>query len=345
MPSMRRTIPILMLALTVIAVACSPAQPSPTISPSPTSPSPAPSPTTTKVYRVGISYLVTHPSIEATKQGFKEGMAQEGFVEGKNVIYEEQNAQGQVANAKDIADKFASEQLDLVVSFTTPNSQAVVKAIKDKPIVFGMVTDPVAAGLVPSYDKPSGTNVTGVYNFNPVPDQFEIFRRLAPGVKRVGVIYNAGEVNSQVLVKMAKEKAQEFGWEVVEATVSGSADVLTAANSLVGRCDAIYVPQDNTVVSAFDSVLKVAQSNKLPVFAGAPEQVQAGAILTVAYSQKDMGIQIGKLAARVLKGENPGNIAPETPNKKDLYINAKAAETVGINVPDDILKQAVQVYR
>jgi len=301
-------------------------------------------PASGKVYIVGISQLVTHPSIEATIKGIKEGMTQSGFIEGTNVKYLVENAQGQVNNARAIAEKFDSEKPDLIVPLTTPNSQAMVKVVKDRPVVFGMVTDPVQAGLVPSYDKPSGTNVTGVYNFNPVEQQFDDFHLMVPAAKTVGLLFNTSEDNSVVLINKGKAEAPKVGLKTIDATVASSNDVLNAAQSLVGRADAIYVPQDNTVVSAFDAVMKVANANKLPVFAGAPEQVQAGAILTVAYSQEDMGIQIGKLMAQVLRGANPGSLAPQQPDKTELDLNKKAAGQLGLTIPDTLLKQAAQVY-
>ncbi|MBV9120285.1 MAG: ABC transporter substrate-binding protein [Chloroflexi bacterium] len=288
--------------------------------------------------------MVTHPSIDATIQGIKQGMEASGFVEGKNVKYVVENAQGQVSNARAIAEKMNAENLDLIVPLTTPNSQAMVKVVSKTPVVFGMVTDPVQAGLVPSYDKPSNTNVTGVYNFNPVEQQFDDFHIVAPNAKTIGIVYNAGEQNSVVLVDKARPEAQKLGLKTVDATVTGSNDVASATQSLVGRADAIYVPQDNTVVSAFDGVMKIANANKLPVFAGAPEQVQAGAILTVAYGQVDMGVQIGKMMAQVLKGANPGSIAPQQPDKTELHLNKTAAASLGLTIPANLLSQAAQTY-
>ena len=186
--------------------------------------------------------------------------------------------------------------------------QAAVRATRDSgiPVVFVAVTDPVSAGVLATVDRPSGTHVTGVYNFDPVEAQMELARELRPGLKTLGVIYNAGESNSVANVKLLKAVTQKFGWSLVEATVTSTAEVRTAAQSLVGRTDAAYMPTDNTVMAGLEALLRVAQDAKLPLVTGDVSSVQRGALGAVGDDPEDKGRQAGALAARILRGDEAG---------------------------------------
>jgi len=222
-----------------------------------------------EVYKIGITQIVTHPALDANRDGFISRLAEEGFIEGENVEYDVQNAEGDMTVAASIAQKFVSDKADLILSIATPTSQAAVNAVEgtDIKIVFGSVTDPVEAGLVDSWDKPGG-NVTGISDWADVGSQIQLIMDISPNVKKLGTIYNAGEVNSVVQIDELKKVAPSLGIDqIVEATVATSADVLAATQSLVGRVDAIWVPTDNAVVSAFESAVKVCEDNQIPLFA------------------------------------------------------------------------------
>lgn len=293
-----------------------------------------------KAYKIGITQIVTHPALDAAVEGFKAGLAEKGFT---NVTYDVQNAQGEPSNAASIAQKFANEGLDLILGVATPTTQAVVKADTVDPIVFTAVTDPVGAGIVTDPAAPSG-NVTGVSDMLPAKPQLELIQQFLPDVKTVGVIYNAGESNSVFLVKEEKAAAAEMGIEIVEATASTSAEVQAAAQSLIGRVDAISVLTDNTVVSALESVIKVADENKIPLFAGDTDSVKRGAVAAYAFDYADLGKQAGYMAARILSGTAITDIPVEYATNLQLSVNEKAAQAQGVTIPAHIAAEASNTF-
>ncbi len=292
-----------------------------------------------KVYKIGITQIVTHPALDATVTGFIQALAQAGYVEGKNVTFDKENAQGDMANATAIAQKFASEKLDLILSVATPTSQAVAKATTTIPIVFAAVTDPVAAGLVKNANAPEG-NVTGASDMLPVQPHLDLIKQLVPNVKTIGLLYNAGETNSVTLVEKEKKAAAAMGLKVVEATAASSSEVLAAAQSLVGRVDAISVLTDNTVVSALDSVIKVCQDNKIPLIAGDIDSVKAGAVAAYAFDYTDHGKQAGQIAVQVLQGTPISKIPVQYAQNLQLAINLSAATAMGVTIPDALKAKA-----
>src|SRR5690606_1264247 len=240
--------------------------------------------------RVGITQIVEHPALDAARQGFIERMAELGYREGVDVVYDIHSAQGDTGTAMTIAQKFAADRVDLVLAIATPTAQAAAQVIRDIPILITAVTDPVSAELVESIERP-GTNVTGTSDLTPVRAQLELLKLLAPSARRVGVIYNSGEVNSVVQVELARRAAADLGLEIVEAIAVNSSEVLQAAQSLVGRVDALYVPTDNTVVSAIEAVVLVAERARLPLISGEDLSVEQGALATVGLDYKQLGRQ------------------------------------------------------
>ena len=300
-----------------------------------------------KTYKVGFSQIVDHPALNATRQGFIDGLAQAGFVIGKNLVLDYQNAQGDVGNARNIAQKFMAENVDLLAPCTTPNVMATIQLAKTSkiPVVFGCVTNPVEAGVVPAVDKPTGTTVTGYYSIPPVGRSLDLFLQIRPGMKTLGTLYNASETNSINLNKIAKAEAEKRGLTWVEATVASSADVKTAADTLAGKVDAILTPQDNTVSSAYEAVVKAARDAKKPLFALDVSVVERGAIAAMAQNQYQAGIGWAKeLAVPVLLGKDPGTLKPVESTVYDLQVNLEAAKAVGATVPEATIAQAVKVF-
>jgi len=295
-----------------------------------------------KQVKIGIVQIVEHPALDSARQGFLETLKKNGYEEGKNLTVDYQNAQGDQSILQSITQKFSSAKLDLVLAIATPSAQAMASASKDIPILITAVTDPVEAKLVNSMDKP-GKNVSGTTDMNPIKEQFELMKALVPNVKKVGVIYNAGEVNSQVQVTIAKNVATKLGLEVVEATVTTSADVLQASQSLIGKVDTIYVPTDNMVVSAAQSVVQVSQKNKIPIISGESSVVDKGALATIGINYKKLGEQTGEMALRVFKGEKPQDMPIEAQKEFDTVLNQSAIDLLGITVPEDIIKKATIV--
>ena len=296
----------------------------------------AASPSAGKAYTVGISQIVSHPALDSAVEGFKQGLADGGIT---TVTYDEQNAEGDISTASSIAQKFANENLDLILGVATPTSQAVVKAITDTPVVFTAVTDPVGAGLVTDAAAPSA-NVTGVSDMLPMAPTMELIKQVVPNAKKLGVLYNAGESNSVFLIEEQKKAADAAGIEIVEATASNSSEVKAAADSLVGRVDAISVLTDNTVVSALESVVKVAQENKIPLIAGDTDSVERGAVAAYAFDYKDLGVQTGKMAAEILQGKPVKDLPVQYAENLQLSVNEDAAKATGITLPAELVDKA-----
>lgn len=281
--------------------------------------------------KIGIMQIVDHPALNAVRDGLKDALREVyGYVEGENVIYDAQSAQGDVATANTIAQKFVADRVNLIVSIATPTSQAAANATKDIPIVFSAVTDPLAAGLVKDLEKPGG-NVTGISDMTPVDRQIYLIKFLFPEAKRVGTLYNAGEVNSVVTNELAKKACAENGLELLEATVASTADVAMATQSLVGRVDAIYVSTDNTVVSALDVVAKICLDNQIPLVLADPTTVEKGALCGLGFDYYLHGRQTADIVARILKGEDPGDIPVEFAKKLTFLLNTQTFEALGLD--------------
>lgn len=296
-----------------------------------------------KVQNVAITAIVEHPALDSIRKGVIEELAREGFVDGKNIKIDYQSAQGSTATAAQIARKFVGDKADIIIPITTPSAQPVVAATRSIPIVFSGVTDPVAAKLVKSW-APSGTNVTGISNHKPIAPQVDLIKKLVPELKAVGYVYSAGEVNSAIVLDELKTEAEKQGLNVVPVAVQRSADIGTAARSLNGKVQAIYISEDNAVVSAYEALHKAALEAKIPVIAADRDTVQRGAVAAYAVNQYDIGVATGKSAARVLRGEKAGNIPTQEVSQMELSINTKTAKELDINVPEALIKEAKETF-
>jgi putative tryptophan/tyrosine transport system substrate-binding protein len=293
---------------------------------------------------VAITQIVEHPALDACRKGVKDVLAEAGFVEGKNLNWEYQSAQGNPVTASQIAKKFVGDEPDVIVAIATPSAQAVVASTKTIPVVFSAVTDPVAAKLVSNWAKP-GANVTGTSDMAPIDKHLAMIKRISPNVKRLGVLFNPGEVNSVSSVDAVKAAAPALGIEVFEGPAPKSSEVLAAARSLVGKVDAFYVPTDNTVVSAFEAVTKVGIDAKIPVYAADTDSVPRGAIAALGFNYYEVGRQTGNVVVRILKGEKAGDIPVAGVEKLNLWLNLDSAAKMGVTVPDAIISEAAKVIR
>jgi len=295
---------------------------------------------TSQAYTVGISQIVTHPALDATVQGFEDALSEAGFTD---ITYDLQNAEGDMATTASIAQKFAGDDLDLVLGVATPTSQALAKAITDRPILFTAVTDPVGAGLVTDPEAPSA-NVTGVSDMQPVKPILELATTFRPDAKNIGMVYNAGESNSVFLVEQAEKDAATMGLTIVKAPAGTSAEVQAAAKSLIGRVDAIAVIGDNTAVSALEAIIKVCEENKIPLVAGDPDSVKRGAVACYGFDYYDLGKQTGAMAAMILSGTPIADIPVQFAENLQLSINEKAAAAQDVTIPQELIDQAVNKY-
>lgn len=289
--------------------------------------------------RVGILQLVSHPSLDHIRDGIiQELQATEGDLHAK-ISFDVQNGQGDMKLIKTMADRFAAGRYDLIIPITTPAAQAVVNADNKTRIVFGAVTDPIAAGIVKNLDAPGG-NVTGVSDLWPIAQQINLALKLVPSARTIGTVYNPGEANSRTIIVLIRDACNKKHVALREATVAQGSEVLGAARSLVGNVDLIFTAADSTVGAAYESILKVARENRIPVFAGDGDSVKRGAVATVGLDYQNVGRLTGQLAAKVLRGASPGSLPVVLVTDTKPVINASAARFFGVRVPEDLLKTA-----
>lgn len=293
-----------------------------------------------KSYKVGVIQLVQHPALDAANKGFIDGLKSKGFEEGKNVTFDQQNAQGDQSNLQTIAQRFVSNKDDLVCAIATPAAQTMANASKEIPIVGTAITDYKVAKLVKDNSKP-GTNVTGTTDMNPVEAQIDLLVKVMPKAKTVGFIYNSSEVNSQLQIDLAKKAAAARGLATVEATVSSVNDIQQAAQSLVGKVDALYIPTDNVMASAMPNLIKITDEAKIPVFCGEAGMLKAGGVATLGIDYYKLGFQTGEMAADILSGKaKPQDMAIQSQKTFTVSLNEEAIKKLGLTIPDDIRKEA-----
>ena len=292
--------------------------------------------------KIAITAIVEHPSLDAVRKGALEALADEGFKEGQNLTINFQSAQGNMATTAQIAKQFVAENPDVIIAIATPSAQAIVSNTNTIPVVFSAITDPLEAKLVPKLDG-SGTNVTGASDALPLEPQLELIKETIPSVKNIGFVYSPGEVNSTVILKLLKEKATAMGLNIIEAPAQKSGDIAMAAHSLVGKVDVIYTSTDNNVINAYEALAKVAKEAKIPLISSDPSVVERGAAVVLGVNYHQLGTETGKITAKILKGEKPGQIPVYHAKELDLMVNKKSASEQGITIPQSILEKAKKV--
>lgn len=291
---------------------------------------------------VAITSIVEHPALDAFKDGVVEALDAEGFKQGENLRVKYQTAQGNTGTAAQIARQYIGEGPDVIVAIGTPSAQAVVAATKSIPVVFGAITDPVAAQLVKDRG-PSGTNVTGMSDELPLKASLELIKKTLPKAQKVGLVYNPGEINSKIVVEQLKVMMPEYGLTLVEAAAPRTVDVSSAARNLVGKADVIFSTTDNNVIATYESLTKVSLASKLPLIASDTGSVERGAIAALGVNYKQLGMQAGQMVARILNGENPGDIAWETSDQLEIHLNKKIADQIGFEFSEELVESAEKV--
>ncbi|OWV90864.1 ABC transporter permease [Rhizobium sp. R72] len=290
---------------------------------------------------VAVTAIVEHPALDAARKGVLDVLTAAGYKEGENLKFMFESAQGNPATAAQIARQFAGDGPNVIVPISTPSAQAVVSATRDIPVVFTAVSDPLGAQLVKNMDKPGG-NVTGLSDMSPVAEHVALIKEILPNAKSIGYLYNSGEANSVSLLAVLKTEAEKAGLKVVESAATKSAEVQGAARALVGRADAIYIPTDNTIISALEGAVAVAEESKLPLFTADTDSVSRGALAALGFNYYDVGKQTGEIVVRILKGENPGDIPVKVAAGSDLVVNKGAATRMGVTLPESVLKRATK---
>lgn len=291
--------------------------------------------------KVAVTAIVEHPALDAARDGIKEALAEAGYKEGENLKFVYESAQGNPGTAAQIARQFVGDAPNVIVPISTPSAQAVVSATRDIPVVFTAVSDPLGAELIKDMEMPGG-NVTGLSDMSPVADHVALIQEITPNAKSIGFIYNTAEANSVSTLAALKVEAEKAGLTIVESVATKSSEVQGAARALVGRVDVIYVPTDNTIVSAFEAAVGVAEEAKIPLYAGDTDSVNRGALAALGFNYFDVGKQTGEIVVRVLKGENPGDIPVRVAAGTDLVINQKAAAKMGVTFPESITSRATK---
>lgn len=283
---------------------------------------------------IGITQLVEHPSLDKARDGFIKALEDNGYKDGENIKINYQNAQNDMPTTQMIANKFVSDKKDLIYAISTPSAQAAYNATKDIPILITAVTDPVAAGLVKSIDKPEG-NVSGTSDYISIDKNLELIKMFIPNAKTIGVLYNTSEVNSKIQVDTLKEYASKNNYKVVEKGVSSSMEISQAMSSLAGKIDVLYVPTDNLIVSSMPIVSKIATNNKVPVISSEDGSVKSGALACQGIDYEKLGYKTGELAVKVLNGEEISNIPVTMLDETQIIVNEDTLESLSLEKIDD----------
>ena len=295
---------------------------------------------------IGINQFMEHPLLDAAREGMMDELIRQGITQadGYSILF--RNAAGDASVAMQINQQFVNQKVCMIVALGTPAAQSAVKATSEIPIVFGVITDPIASGLAESEERPGG-NKTGSSDRWPYAKQIELIRKVCPEARTVGIVLNPGESNTEASMKYIRPLLVKAELQTVEVPVANSSEVMQAARSLVGRCDVMLIPGDNTVIAAISSIVRVANENKIPLFAGDEDSVVKGALATYGISYREVGVSTAKIIAEILKENivNVGDIPLAVVHEADLVINLKAAEAQGVVIPKALLDSAKRVIK
>lgn len=295
---------------------------------------------------IGIGQFAEHGSLDNCRKGFLAGLAEEGYVENENLTVLYENAQANGGTANQIAINFATKKADLIAAIATPMAQSAYGVAKKTniPVIFTAVTDPVLAELAKEDGTPAG-EITGTSDKLPVEQQLEMIRAILPEAKKIGILYSTSEVNSISAIKVYKEKAADYGFEIIESGISAPADIPLATDNLLGKVDCLTNLTDNTVVSSLPTILNKAGKKGIPVFGSEIEQVKIGCLAAMGLNYYELGVKTGKMAAKVLKGDSKASeMNFEVFQEASFYGNTAVAENLGITLPNDLVSSAAEMF-
>lgn len=294
-----------------------------------------------KTVKIGVLQYVSHPSLDEIYKGIKDGLAEEGY-KGDKVKIDFMNAEGDQSKVATMSKQLVSNNNDVFVGIATPAAQGLANATKDKPIVMGAITDPIGANLVKDLKKPGG-NVTGVSDHNPAQQQLDLIKQLTPDVKTIGALYSSSEDNSKAQVEEFTKLAEKAGYTVRPYSVPSTNEIASTMSVMTAKVDAIWIPIDNTIASAFQTVVASNKESKKPIYPSATAMVEEGGLGSVVVDQHDLGVATGKMVAKILKGAKPADTAVNIFDQGKSVVNKKVAAELGITIPDKVLKEAGQV--
>lgn len=297
-----------------------------------------------EVAKVAVSQIVEHPALDAARNGLLDGLKQKGYIEGENLEFSYQTAQGNPAIAVQIAKQFVGERPDVLVGIATPTAQALAASTRSIPVVFTAVTDPVGAKLVKDMEKPA-RNVTGLSDLSPVAQHVALMQELLPEMKSIGVVFNPGEANAVALVQLLRAAAKDKGLTVVEATALKSADVQSAAQIVASKADVIYAPTDNTVASAIDGLVNAGNQANTPIVGASTTYIENGALAALGFDYYQVGVQTADYVDALLKGKKVSDLPVKVAKGSDLALNQKAADKLGLTFPAAVLERATLIEK
>ena len=290
---------------------------------------------------IGILQLAEHPALDDARKGFEDGLKELG-VEAEVLV---QNAQGDIPNTVSISQKFVKDKVDLIYAIATPAAQSAKQATKDIPIIFSAVTDPVLAELVESNEKP-GANVTGTSDATPIDRQLQLFKDIDENIKKIGIVFNTSEPNSQVQIDIAKELAKPMGLEIVEVGVSTISDIPQAVDSITGKVDAIYAITDNMVASAINVVAEKAIAKNMVTVGAEGSHLKGGILITDGISYYELGKQSARMAKEILVDrKSPAEIPTETATNTTKVFNEETLNALGLSIDNKAFKDAEKMNK
>ncbi|HFI0335890.1 TPA: tryptophan ABC transporter substrate-binding protein [Streptococcus suis] len=296
----------------------------------------------TEKVKIGVLQFVTHDSLDEIYKGIKAGLEEGGYTTTENLSIDFMNAEGDQSQVQTMSKKLVDNGNELLIGIATPAAQGLANATTELPIIMGAVTDPVGANLVTDLKNPGG-NITGVSDQTPVADTVSLIKEITPDAKTIGVLYSSNEDNSKIQVAEFKAAAEEAGYTVLEYAVASSNELASTVEVASSKVDALFTPVDNTVASAFSTVVSVANKSKTPIFTSVEDMVEGGGIASVTLSQYDLGVATGKMAAKILDGANPADTPVQIFNEGTIVVNQKVAKELGITLSDDVINQASKV--
>lgn len=293
-----------------------------------------------KVYKIAFASFGPDIAADLTIKGYVDGLGKAGFTEGKNLEITKFHAAGDMGNIPMMMKNADFKGYDVLVPMTTPCLAAAFAGVKSTRMVFCYVYDPLAAGAGKSFNEHHKL-ATGIGSFPPLEETFNFIKQIVPGVRRIGVVYNSSEANSRKVVEVGKEILNKMGLELVEVTITGTNEISQASESLCSKdIQAVWGCGDNTVLQGFAGVVKAAKKTRLPLVINDPEFTGEGALAAVGIGWYETGEAAARLAARVLKGEDPKNIPIENVAVKKLIVNNKVAKELNIKVPEEFMAEA-----
>ena len=292
-----------------------------------------------KFFNIGITQIVEHEALDKARQGFIDELKNLGYEEGKNVKFDFQNAGGDFSNCESIAQKFVSQNCDLILAISTPSAQAAANATKNIPILVTGITNPEEAGLVESNDIPN-TNITGTSDLSPVKETIKLITKLKPETKKVGVLYSSLDISPMYQAKLAENEIKNLGLEPIMATVSQMSEVQPITENLISQADVIYVPIDKITSSAMTLISDIALKNNKFVVCS-ENLINKGAAACYGIDYYELGKLTAKQAAIILEKKNtPQNMPIEYSDNIKLFLNKNVLKKLNTKIPDDLIKIA-----